>query len=178
MKNIDSFGKVLLISSSIYRVTDRLKSQLALGNFYQYCCAPHLLTLILSLDNNSNCLFSNESIINHCSNEMTPAALQGSPVVWALGMPIILDAPLDSEIRRELKNKLMDWMSPRAVMRQLLLKAVYENKNLESKYYYKLLKNRFFSLGESLRYRILIKFFDFLIISPKLRFENILIYLY
>ena len=62
-------------------------------------------------------------------------------------------------------------MSPRAVMRQLLLKAVYENKNLESKYYYKLLKNRFFSLGESLRYRIVIKFFDLLIISPKLGFK-------
>jgi hypothetical protein len=139
---------VLLISSSIYRVTDRFKAQLSLGNLYQYCCAPHLLTLILSLDGNSLCLFSHESIINHCSNELTPPKLQGSPVAWALGMPIILDAPLAPEISLELREKLMNWMSPFTVIRQLLLKAVYEDNVYQSKQTYRLLKKRFFCLKE------------------------------
>jgi len=168
VKNIDSYGRVLLISSNIYRVTDRLKSQLSMGNFYQYCCAPHLLTLILSLTDNSLCFFSNESIVNHCSNDTTPAAIQGSPVVWALGMPTILDVPLDNALRHELKNKLVAWMSPRAILRQLLLTAVYDDKTVESKYYYKAIKKRLFSLGRALQYRILIIICDLLIINPKL----------
>lgn len=170
VRNIDSYGRVLLISSSIYRVTDQLKSQLSIANLYQYSCAPHLLALILSLNPNSVCLFSHEPIIHHCSNESTPRTLQGDPVAWALGMPIVLDAPLKKEIKDELHEKLVNWITPFPVMRQLLLKAAYEGKVEESKQAYRLLKRRFFCLKRGLSHRFLMVFFDILMVNPKFGF--------
>jgi len=170
VKGIDSFGRLLLISSNIYKVTEELKKSVIAGNLYQYSSAAHIVTLLLSLGNNSICCFSQEEIVRHGYNA-TPMELQGSPVVMALGLPIIFDLPLDFKIREELRNKILSWMKPRTVVRQLLLMSKFEDKKDEARYLYFIIRRRLFSLNRSLTIKMQLLLFDLFIIFPEWGFR-------
>jgi len=170
VKGIDSFGRLLLISSNIYKITEELKANIIAGNLYQYSSAPHIITLLLSLNDDSVCCFSQKIIVEH-GYSSTPMELQGSPVVMALGLPIIFDLPFDSSIREELKKKILSWMKPRTVVRQLLLMSKIERKKNEARYLYFIIRKRLFSLNKSVKYKIQLLVFDFFIFFPNFGFK-------
>jgi len=134
--NIDSFGNLILLGASVYRV-NALLPVLKFSYHYSYASVHAIASLLAVLGDNKICCFSNEQIV--IVGEPLPRSQQWSIVNAALGFSTLLDMPLEPRTRKELAKKIvgtpLEFPSFYGLFLQLLLLAIRE-KNVEGAIYY------------------------------------------
>jgi hypothetical protein len=133
---IDSFGNLIFISTSLYRV-DALLPSLKVGYQYTYSMAPQFVVLLQSLKDTGVCYLVDETIVTLIPS---PLQEQWSVIDFALGVPILLDLPLDDDSRRALARHLFtkkgESIPLRSLWHQLLLSAVEQGDARSALYLY------------------------------------------
>jgi len=130
IENIEGISQVLFISANIYNMT-LIKENIQVGYQYQLSNAPHLSTLLVSLNGNENSkvLLSNQVIV-HNGYENVPTEKQWSKAVLFMNIRFLLDLPLKIETKRILYAKIVYSFKLENLMNSLLMEYnLHKNKN-------------------------------------------------
>ena len=102
IQDLDNFGNLLFISTGVYR-RQAVIPMLRVGCHYTYSCAPHVALLFSSLDNTGQVEWRTEVIVQRPRSEEESA--QNFSVIF-LGLPTLIELPMDRESRRCLMKKI------------------------------------------------------------------------
>jgi abequosyltransferase len=178
IEKIDYFGSILFISASLFNIK-KVMPYLHWGNFMQTSCAPHLAMLFLSLQNTGQCCLLPQTIVK-CGSGSTPAQLKLSAVYPSLGLPLLLDLPLDTASKKQLTKKICGLFKNKShilwIINQLAHLTLTDDKK-EILYFYKQITKRYFVLDKKITTRLL-GFIGFFVIRYSNFFIPILDYLY
>lgn len=96
---LDSWSHFLFMSVGVYHCAS-VQPYLRYGYYLAYSLSPHIALLFVALANGGSCCFAKESVIAH------EAAAEWPAIQALLGKMILLDLPMEDDIRRELARKL------------------------------------------------------------------------
>ena len=102
---MDTSADLPWISSSVYRA-DELRRQLNFGYQYLYSALPHVVMFLLAIGDAGKCCLSKRSIVGNETRD-TPPEQQWSFVNFALGFPVLLELPIEQDVRRKIVDKLL-----------------------------------------------------------------------
>jgi len=156
--SFDSWSSLLFMSVGVYHRPTVLPN-LRYGYHFGYSLAPHIVLVLASLGDRGACCFSDDVIVGHQS------PMEWSPVSALLGKMILLDLPLQDDVRRELARKLR-WRPSLEAIAVMLVKsarqsgdwraALYQYDQICSRVYYG--DRRLLRTMRILAYRFLVRF--------------------
>ena len=157
LEKLDTICSIIFISVSVYNV-NKIIPQIRWGYSLESSCAPLVAMLLMSLGNDGLCLFSPKQIVT-ASSGTTPLTQQEYPLLAALGLPLLLDLPINPAAHRLLTRHISKvahkWLTVPTITNYLAHKGYFENNYEESLRYYKWISQRLFSLDKSIMVRLM-----------------------
>lgn len=102
IEDLDNFGNLLFISTSVYR-REAVLPNLRFGCHFTYSCAPHLALLFTSLGDQGEVHWRTESIVVRPNSDEESS--QNFSVIF-LGLPTLAELPMSQDTRRTLMRKI------------------------------------------------------------------------
>lgn len=97
--HLDSWSHFLFMSVGVYHCPS-VQPHLRYGYYLAYSLAAHIVLLLVALANGGSCCFAKETIIAQEAKAEWPA------VQALLGKMVLLDLPMEEDVRRELAKKM------------------------------------------------------------------------
>jgi abequosyltransferase len=150
---VDRWGDLNLISTNVYRV-ESMQKQLAQCYRFGYCCASHLVVILLALRDSGIACLEKDSVVNSNRDHNNINAWSWLP--FALSRMTILDLPLSSKERKLLAGKILEskWILWHIVS-ILIADAYVYNRQPESLYLFDQIASRYFYFAP-LRVRLIL----------------------
>jgi len=165
LEKLDFICSIIFISASVYNV-NRIISQIRWGYSMTSSYASLIAMLLMSLGNDGLCLFSPKQIAK-IGGDTTPLTQQEYPLNAALGLPLLLDLPINPAAHRLLTLQISKiahkWLHVPTIANFLAHKGYFENNYEESLRYYRQISKRLFSLDKSLMIRLM-KYIGYLLV--------------
>lgn len=166
IESIDYYDDLNLISTNVYRC-DRLKSHLQHCYRFMYCCAPHLVMVILALGSDGVACLRKDSIV--IGNAVNPKNVGWSWLPFALSRMTILDLPLTGHQRKALARQIIRGRSILwHITMLLILQAYLYRKGAESRYLYDQICYRYFYFSSWFTRNVVIRLTRLLIVFPSM----------
>ena len=170
---MDSFGNVQYISTGIFRAVSLLP-YIKVAYHYAYSTAPHVVLLMMSLGDAGLCYFSTAQIVDFVGG--TPDVEQ-QPLGFtiALGVPTLLELPMQSRARKLLAQRILDLgdvvFSRRTIFRQLLFLELNSKETSTSVYIYEQFLSRLYCFDTNILHRIEVWVYSILLRFPEISFK-------
>ena len=161
---VDRWGDLNLISTNVYRV-EVMRKQLAQCYRFGYCCASHLVVILLALRDSGIACLEKDSVVNNNRDHNNINAWSWLP--FALSRMTILDLPLSSKERKLLAVKILDskWILWHIISILIANAYLYKRKN-ESLYLFDQIASRYFYFARFHIRRILLPALRLLLLFP------------
>ncbi len=136
---IDPSADVPWITSTVYKVPELLPN-LRIGYQFAFSMLPHVAMLLVSLKDDHRCLFAADHIASR--DRASAGTEQQTPIInMALGFPVLLDLPIDLDVRRKIVRKLLvtsdsPGLPLRQLAYQLLLLSLKTGNRREALYFF------------------------------------------
>ena len=176
INRFDSFANTIFISSGVYNVK-LLLPNIRIGYIYGYSLAPHLATVIYSLNENGGCLFSNKKLVHF---DPPASSDTWSTLTYCQVIMLLLEVPvlLSNNDFRILSDKISVWfMSDAAVYQEV--NTLYNEGSLKSRYIFlqviarTILRNRSLKQKLVLFYLLVVTAFPAFSVIKKLKRKGI-----
>jgi glycosyltransferase involved in cell wall biosynthesis len=153
---LDTSADLPWISSSVYK-TAALKKHLKFGYQYLYSMLPHVVMLLLAVNEDARCCLSKAQIVNGETRETVPEQ-RWSLVNLTLGYPTLLELPIAAPVREKLVEKLLvtergDGFNLRHLIYELLLMATRHNQARNALYIFDQVMTRRFYFDKRPKFR-------------------------
>lgn len=161
---VDRWGDLNLISTNVYRV-EIVRSQLAQCYRFGYCCASHLVVILLALRESGIASLEKDSVV--ISSRFYNNTNAWSWLPFALSRMTILDLPLSSKERKLLAGKILEskWILWHIVSILIADAYVYKRKS-ESLYVFDQIACRYFYFAPFHVRRILLPALRLVLLFP------------
>lgn len=176
LRRVDNFGWVLFISIGIFKLPAVLPN-LRFGYQYAYSSAPHIAALVMSLDKDERCCFSEDRLIKHHSERVnvsnTDWSTHWSFIDVGLGQMTLLELPISHEARHNIADKIMNTgvQGHLHFTMQLVLEAIKASDSRDALYLYDQLCHRYYYFDKSLTRRLRILLYRLMVEYPKIGYK-------